>query len=134
MPFDAFLPKAVLNAMAQPYALLGMLALLPLLEAIDALILFAQKRDVFVCDFIGALERCKIQLFTYYKNSDTKFYRDDFHAFNQLLEGTHKSILLKWDANLNLPCEQLAFVFGTEQVFAVHDGSPVTRDVWAALI
>jgi hypothetical protein len=80
------------------------------------------------------LERCKIQLFTYYRNSDTKFCRDDFHDFNQLLEGTHESIFLKWDANLNFPCEQLAFVFGTEQVFAIHDGSPVTRDVWAALI
>jgi hypothetical protein len=41
MPFDAFLPHAVLNAMAQSYALLGMLALMPLMEAIDALISFA---------------------------------------------------------------------------------------------
>jgi hypothetical protein len=120
--------------MAKPYTLLGMLALLPLLESIDALISFAQRRDVFVCDFIGALERCKLQLFTYYKNSDTKFNRDDFHAFNQFLSGSHESILLKWDTNLNLPCEQLAYVFGTEQVFAVHDGSPVTREVWAALV
>jgi hypothetical protein len=81
--------------MAKPYTLLGMLALLPLLESIDALISFAQRRDVFVCDFIGALERCKLHLFTYYKNSDAKFNCDDFHAFNQLMSGSHKSILLK---------------------------------------
>ena len=74
-----------MNAMAQSYALLGMLAFLPFLESIDVLICFAQRRNVFVYNFIGALERCKLQLFTCYKNSDTKFNQDDFHAFNQLL-------------------------------------------------
>ena len=116
------------------YTLLGMLALLPLLEFIDALISFAQRRDVLVCDFIATLERCKLQLFTYYKNSDIEFNRDDFHAFNQLMSGSHKSILLKWDTNLNFPCEQLVYVFGTEQVFAIHDGNPITKEVWAALV
>jgi hypothetical protein len=120
--------------MAQPYVLPGMLALLPLLEAIDALICFAQRRDVFVCDFIGALEKCKLQLFTYYMNSDTKFNQDDFHAFNQLLQGSHESILLKWDTNLNMLYKQLAYVFGTKQVLAMHDNSPVMRKVWAGLI
>jgi hypothetical protein len=120
--------------MADPYVLLGMLALLPLLESIDSLVAWAQKRDVYICDFVGTLQTCQQQLFTYYKNSNTKYQRDDFHAFNLLLECNHESILLKWDQNLNLPCEQLAFVEGGDHVLASHDGKPVTREVLATLV
>ena len=97
--------------MRNPYGLFGMLALLPLLEALDALICFAQAQNVFICDFIAALEKCRNHIFTMYRNQDTRFRRDDFHAFNMLLALNHKSILMKWDANLNLPHKVLAFVF-----------------------
>lgn len=42
--------------MLDPYTLLGMTALMPLLETIDMLVTFAQKRDVYVCDFVAALK------------------------------------------------------------------------------
>jgi hypothetical protein len=80
------------------------------------------------------LQTCQQQLFIYYKFFDTKYQRDDFHAFNLLLECNHESILLKWDQNLNLPCEQLAFVEGGDHVLASHDGKPVTREVLATLV
>jgi hypothetical protein len=44
--------------MVDPYTLLSMLAMLPLLEEIDALVNYAQMRDVFVCDFVGGLLQC----------------------------------------------------------------------------
>jgi hypothetical protein len=120
--------------MRDPYALMGMLAILPLLEAIDALVCFAQSRNVFICDFIAALERCRGQLFTLYGNESTKFKRDDFHSFNMLLQLNHESILLKWDANLNLPEEQLVFVFGDHEVPAMHKGRFVTREIFSDLV
>lgn len=126
--------QAVLDRMRDPYALMGMLAILPLLEAIDALVCFAQSRNVFICDFIAALERCRGQLFTLYGNESTKFKRDDFHSFNMLLQLNHESILLKWDANLNLPEEQLVFVFGDHAVPAMHKGRFVTREIFADLV
>jgi hypothetical protein len=61
--------------MIDPYVLLGMMALLPLLEAVNSLIEFAQRRDIFICDFVAALETCHNQLFTYYMNQDTRIYR-----------------------------------------------------------
>jgi hypothetical protein len=90
--------QAVLGRMLDPYVLLGMMALLPLLESIDTLICWAQRSDVFICNFVGALDKCHIQLFTYYKNQDTRFRREEFHAFNQLIDYNHETILLKWDA------------------------------------
>jgi len=36
--------------------LLGMTALVPLLETMDLLVTFAQKRDVYVCDFVAAVK------------------------------------------------------------------------------
>ena len=52
---------------------LGMLAMLPLLEAIDALVCFSQARNAFICDFIVVLKQCRGQLFTLYRNVDTQF-------------------------------------------------------------
>ena len=119
--------QAVLDRMRDPYGLLGMLALLLLLEALDALICFAQAQNVFICDFIAALERCRGHIFTMCRNQGTRFRRDDFHAFNMLLALNHESIPMKWDANLNLPHEVLAFVFGDHQLPTLHKGREVTR-------
>ena len=59
--------------MLDPKVLLGMLALLPLLDsALDTLILFAQKWDVYIGDFFAALRCCKGELFTYYLDVDTE--------------------------------------------------------------
>jgi hypothetical protein len=126
--------QVVLDHMRDPYALMGMFAILPLLEAIDALVCFAQSRNVFICDFIAALERCRGQLFTLYGNESTKFKRDDFHSFNMLLQLNHESIMLKWDANLNLPEEQLVFVFGDHEVPAMHKGRFMTHEIFADLV
>jgi hypothetical protein len=76
--------QAVLTKLKDPYTLLSMLAMLPLLEEIDALVNFAQMRDVFVCDFVGGLQTLQEQLFTLYKGVETAFRRDHFHAFNQV--------------------------------------------------
>jgi hypothetical protein len=62
----------VLERMVDPYVLLGMMALFPLLEAVNTLIEFAQRRNIFICDFVAALGKCHSQLFTYYMNQETR--------------------------------------------------------------
>ena len=104
--------QAMLDRMGDPYGLLGMLTMLPLLEAVNALICFAQACNVFIYDFIAALERCHGHLFILYQSEDTRFRRNDFYTFNMLLALNHKSIPMKWDTNLNLSNKVLAFVFG----------------------
>jgi hypothetical protein len=47
--------------------------LLPMLETIHVLIKFAQKKDVFVCDFITAIKICQKQLYFHYFHLETKY-------------------------------------------------------------
>ena len=89
---------------------------------------------MFICDFIGALERCRDELYTLYRNSETMFRRDDFHSFNMILQINHESIPLKWDTNVNLPEEVLAFVFEDQEVCALHKGKEVTQEALNDLV
>jgi len=50
--------QACLLLLHDPYPLLGMCTLLPLLKAIDKLITFVQKQDVYICDFVAAIKIC----------------------------------------------------------------------------
>ena len=82
--------QANLSLLLDPYILLGMLALIPMLQSVDTLIQWAQKKDAFVCDFVGALQTCQSNLFTMYLNADTSFRKDEFHAYNQVLQCSHE--------------------------------------------
>jgi hypothetical protein len=123
--------QAVLQKMLDPYTFLSMVAMLPLLEEIDVLVNFAQMRNVFISNFVGGLQTCQERLFNLYMNCETAFRRDRFHGLNQLLHLSHDQILLKWEADLNLDAEHLTFIFGGH---TVHNGAPVTREVFADLI
>ena len=46
----------------------------------------------------------------------------------------HESIPMKWDTNLNLPLEVLAFVFGDHQLPALHKDREVTRESLANIV
>jgi hypothetical protein len=124
-----------LELLLDPYILLGLTAIQPLLEAINALCVFAQQSDVFICDFVGALKVCEGQLYTMYVDRGTCFSKDDFWAFTSLLDCSHETIHLKWVADLNHSEEaQLAFVVGGEQHWAAHEWLPVSRTEFAQII
>jgi len=53
--------------------LISLSFLLPMLETIHVLIKFAQKKDVFVCDFITAIKICQDQLYFHYFDLETKY-------------------------------------------------------------
>jgi len=61
-----------------PFTLLGMCALLPLLEAIDTLVNFVQKRDVYICDFVAAVKVYQGSLYRMYEDKATAFSGDKF--------------------------------------------------------
>ncbi|KAH8961122.1 hypothetical protein BDL97_05G034100 [Sphagnum fallax] len=51
--------KANLILLANPYCLLGMWCLIPLLENIDFLMQFALQHDVFICDLVFVIKICQ---------------------------------------------------------------------------
>jgi hypothetical protein len=66
-----------LQLMQAPFVLLKMCYLLPLLEMVDTLQVFAQKQDVFVSHFVTTLKMTKGQLYSLYVNKATSFTFDE---------------------------------------------------------
>jgi hypothetical protein len=126
--------QACLQLLLDPFTLLGMCALFPLLEAIDTLVHFAQKRDVYVCDFVAAVKICQASLYRMYEDKGTCFATDEFWSFTNFLDCSHEQIHIKWMTDLNDNTAVLSFVCHGEQIHAEHKGSPVDRELWASLL
>jgi hypothetical protein len=60
------------------HILLGSSCLLPLLEAVNALIKFAQGRDIFICDFVATIKICQVDLYMMYSYSSNNYQREHF--------------------------------------------------------
>jgi hypothetical protein len=90
-----------LTFLIDPFCLLGMCALLSLLEAVDTLHVFAQEEKIFVSDFVATLKMTEGQLFSLYVDKGANFSSDKFHAFRGLLDCTQKLIHWQWIEDLN---------------------------------
>jgi len=122
-----------------PYVVLGMTCLLPLLESIDNLVNFAQKRDVYISDFVATQQVCQGHLFKFYLDIEHAFAIEEFWSFKQLLECSHEQIHMKWvpmpmDLNIDGQNSQLAFVSSMQIVFARHEGQYVTQESFAHIV
>ncbi len=87
--------------------------LLPMLETIHALIKFAQKKNVCVCDYVVAIKICHGQLYSHYVDPTMKYVYDIFKDFQGLIISNHSNVHMKWKTislNFNtLGGEYLAF-------------------------
>lgn len=81
--------------------LLGMTTLMPLLETVDLLVTFAQKRDVYVCDFVVALKIAEGQLYTLYVDKATSYGIDEFWALKNIIDCSYSQMYLSWISDLN---------------------------------
>jgi len=112
-----------------------MVALLPLLDAVDNLVNFTQKHDVFICYFIVVVKIYQTSLHAMYEDPTTCFFTNDkFWSFQNLLDCSHKQIHLKWITNLNDGSAILSFVCHGEQIHIEHKMPPVDRTVWVDLL
>jgi len=68
----------MLGSHVGPYTLLEMTGLIPLLETIDLLVIFVQKCDVYICNFVAALKIVEGQLYTLYVDKASAYSGDEF--------------------------------------------------------
>lgn len=125
---------AFVESMKDPYCILGMTCLLLLLETSNALVVWVQKRDAYICDFVIGLVKYQGTLFRHYEDQDTAFGRNDFKVFQRLMECSYGEISLRWQTDKNVPQQYLAFTWGTrpnDSVKALHEGQPITRSAYA---
>jgi hypothetical protein len=105
-----------------------MCVLLPLLEAVDTLHIFAQKANVFVSDFVVAFKVTEGQLFSLYVDRGMNFSSDEFCP-------SGASWIVRMSPSIRDGLRiQLVFVVDDHKIWAQHDQLPVTRCVFQDLV
>jgi L-rhamnose mutarotase len=89
--------------------LLGLSCLLPLLEAMHALIKFAQRKDIFICDFVATVKFCQENLYMMYSNPSNNYQREHFQVFSNVVENNFATIMQDWVIHLNNGTKTLVF-------------------------
>jgi hypothetical protein len=88
------------------------------MEEIGSLLKFAQRQDVFICNFIATVKVCQDQPYKLYSNNTT-FTSDEFQSLNGLIVCDHQQIHLKWVKKYNSNVvEHFTFVLNGEKIWA----------------
>jgi hypothetical protein len=90
------LAKKNLTLLSDIQILLGLSGLLPLLRSVHSLMKFAQGRDVFVCDYVAAIQVCVAEITAFYVDDATAFSQDIFWDFKALKQVRHDAIPMAW--------------------------------------
>jgi hypothetical protein len=86
--------------------------LLPLLEAVNVLINFAQgKRDVFIYNFVASAKICQTDPFMMYFDALTSYQHECFQVFCDIVDNSFATITKHWVINLNTNIKTLFFVW-----------------------
>lgn len=120
--------------------LLGLACLVPLLELLNSVIKFSQRRNVFVCDFIAAVKQCQKDLFENYCDGNSAYQSDQFYDFNALANFSHPNLKMGWKLDLNTMEEHLVFECNTVPIWAkIKRGESntyafVTQSTWSEAV
>ena len=118
--------------------------LLPLLKCVHSLMQFAQTRNVFVCDYVSAIQMCIAEVFSFYLDDHVAFPHDVFYDFKGLVNVKHEAILMSWvqgSFNLNMDAAEVLHLTPTGHSIPAtyrEAGKPaavlVTREVYATIV
>jgi hypothetical protein len=130
--------------LANVRTLLSLAALLPLLQTMKDLVVFAQSQFVYVCDFTRALKLCYQDIHEAYTNPDSAFRSYAFMVFKSICDLNHNHIRLRWQPDLNNRVEHLVFEAQQETSTGSHLNAMcidpdthiegfVTHELWEAV-
>jgi hypothetical protein len=86
---------------------LGFLCILPMLEFVNALMKFAQDKDIFVCDYIAIVKICQANLCKMYIDPTTSFQPEIFLESTNVVN-TSGRITQDWMTDVNDGIKHLA--------------------------
>jgi hypothetical protein len=90
-----------LNLLCDLELILGLHAILLLLDYVHTLMKLAQSRDVVVYDFIDVVKVCQLDLYRFYFDPYTKFDDPIFDEPKALESFISKNLPMKWCEDLN---------------------------------
>jgi hypothetical protein len=91
------------------HMLLGLLCLLPLLEAMHALIKFVEGKDIFICDVVAIVKICQADLYMMYSNTSNNYQHEHFQVFSNVVENSFALITQDWVIHFNNAMKTLVF-------------------------
>jgi len=116
-----------LGLLTNLHLLLGIITMLPLMERIGSLSKFAQRQNVFICDFIVTMKVYQDQHYKLYSNNNIVFTSDEFWSLNGLMVCNHQQIHVKWVIDYNCDViKHLVFVLNGEKIW-VHLGTVYSK-------
>jgi hypothetical protein len=89
--------------------LFALSCVLPLLEAMNSLIIFTQGREVFIFYLVAIVEICQVDIFMMYSDLVINYQHEHFQVFCDVVENTFVTITQNWITNLNIDKKNLAF-------------------------
>ncbi len=101
-----------------PYLILGLPCVMPILEVVHSFIEYAQHGDVFIMDFLDAINLVKVKLFHLYTDPFSSFDDPLFDDFTKLLQQSSDVLLIHWCLDLVEPQAFFGFNIGG-QIFVV---------------
>jgi len=102
LKFTKTFAKSNLCLMTNVKMLLGLNAIMPLLEEVHSLIKSSQLHDMFVCDFIAIVKICEIDVYMMYYDNHYYFQGDMFENFHAFINNVHKRMSFWWIMDLNI--------------------------------
>jgi len=125
-----------LKLLLDPYTVVGMSALLPLMESMEVLMKTAQGRNIYVVDFVSALTTCMGDLSEMYEVESTTYTTSEFWSLNQILQFKHESIQMQWCTDMENPdsLPTLAFVCHKRQIFARQNEKKLDLATWGNVV
>ncbi len=102
-----------------PYLILGLPCVMPILEVVYSLIKYAQHWDVFIMNFLDAINLVKAKVFHLYIYPFSSFDDPLFDDFTKVLQQSSDVLLIQLCLNLVEPQAFLGFNMGG-QIFVVQ--------------
>ena len=138
------LARKNLNHLTNIQILLGLSGLLPLLQCVHSLMQFAQGRDVFVCDYVSAIQICIAEVIAFYIDGNTSFTQDVFWNFKDLTHVRQDAIPMTWvQSTFDLNSDGAELLHFTRNGYSIpatyrhgdkEGAASVTREVYSCIM
>jgi hypothetical protein len=93
---DTALGKKNLRLLRDLQTLLCLASLIPMFEAVNECIKFAQSRNVYICNFVASVNVCKAKLYRLFVDPETAFTGRPFAEFQRLVDDKSTCVDFEW--------------------------------------
>jgi hypothetical protein len=99
-----------LNLLCDLHTLLDLSYLLPLLKVVNILIKFAQRKNIFICNFVTIIKIFQANIFMTYFDPFTSYQHEHFQVFCDIVDNNFTTIMQDWIIDLDSGTKTYFFI------------------------